>query len=108
MSDKRFPVASPLECILMRPIDEAGLLDRFKEESKRATRFHVVLELSAAMAVSLVGHLQLAMRHPANTGPTVDSMKELIAGIREQFKEAGLNTTVEVIDLCFDRSMDRK
>lgn len=46
----------------------------------------VIFDLDPTLAVGLIGHLQLAFRHPANTGPT------------RQLLEKYLRETIEKID----------
>jgi len=48
--------------------EELGQLD---------TRGGIILELSASVAVVLIGQLQLVLRHPANRGPSAEIVRDI-------------------------------
>lgn len=65
----------------------------------------VQLELSPLQAFTLIGHLQLALRHPGNVGPSAD-MAEAIARMMQDaltWQDATVGAAVEAgWNPCFD------
>lgn len=45
---------------------------------RRAAAGPVTLEIDVGAAVGLIGQLQLALRHPANTGPTAKEAERFV------------------------------
>lgn len=43
----------------------------------------LTIELTILQAISIIGNLQLALRHPANNGPSADIAKKFIERLRE-------------------------
>ena len=64
----------------------------FREAIQTAGPLRV--ELSALEAVSIVGQLQLALRHPANRGETTKIARRFIEQIRRQVPE-GLQRNID-------------
>ena len=64
----------------------------------------VLLDLDSALC--LVGNLQLALRHPGNTGLSAKTARETIDGIIERAREAGYSAHAELMKLGDDPAHD--
>ena len=55
------------------------------------------VELHIYQAIAIIGNLQLALRHPSNTGPTAAITRKFIAGLQERISKesAELNLIIE-------------
>jgi len=73
------------------------LLQRIDQEARIGFILSVHMDLHVLMCV--VGALQLALRHPANTGPSSKVVRELIAGIIERVEQEGYLATAEMLRL---------
>jgi hypothetical protein len=51
-------------------LDKDFLLNRALEEMRQSGNRTIEFKVSLQIAISLIGQIQLALRHPANTGPT--------------------------------------
>lgn len=65
----------------MSPERENRLLDAVAQEMDGAGDFYIPLSLNLSAAMSLVGSLQLSLRHPENVGPSANVAREVIEGI---------------------------
>jgi hypothetical protein len=66
--------------------------------------FQVHLEFTAALA--LIGNLQLALRHPANTGPSSEVARTFIDGLIDRIRDAGFPANAEMLRLGDDPGYD--
>ena len=75
-----------------------NLLRRCKEESIRCgnRQFTIPLELDLTAALSIIGNLQLALRHPANCGPSASVARLTIDRLIDRIEEAGLPANAEL------------
>lgn len=60
---------------------------------------------SPALVFLLIGQLQLALRHPQNTGIGADAARMFIQGVRQQLAAPG-SPLDQIIDLGFDPDFD--
>lgn len=69
-----------------------------REEQLMTKRgFVLPIHLTPGAALSIVGCLQLALRHPENIGPVATVARAAIDGIRTMFAEFGYAAHVEII-----------
>lgn len=68
--------------------------------------FHIPLEIDVNTALILVAHIQLALRHPRNTGPSAGEARHIVEAIRSHFQKLNLPAHVELIDLGNDPAYD--
>jgi hypothetical protein len=87
------PVSAPANPKLYQ-----GYLQEIVDLTTGGFRFR--LDLDPAMAVALIGELQLALRHPGNPGNTAKLGREIIDALRRQFP-ASCTAIHEVILLGF-------
>jgi hypothetical protein len=85
------------ECLTRRVQDE---LERLGDG------FELPVHLDLTAALCLVGNLQLALRHPGNTGPSAQVARMIIDGVIARMKEAGYLAHAEVMRLGDDPSFD--
>lgn len=86
---------------------KASLLQRAREEAERlgsGLQFPVMLDLPAALAI--IGNLQLALRHPANTGPSARTARYFCQEIICRMREAGFVANAEIARLGGDPAYD--
>jgi hypothetical protein len=62
--------------------------------ARNSTCLH--LELTMLEAISLLGQLQLALRHPANAGPAAELIRKIAQAIQEFLSKCGPATA----ELC--------
>jgi hypothetical protein len=72
----------------------------------RSQSMTIPVFLEPAAAMSLVGALQLACRHPHFSGPTRALMVEIIDKIQQTFVEANASALVELIQRGWDPEHD--
>lgn len=75
------------------------LIDFAVEEAKAGKNFILPIHLDLHSLMCVVGALQLALRHPANTGPSSKVVRELIDGIIERVEHAGYVVTAQILRL---------
>jgi hypothetical protein len=75
------------------------LIDFAVEEMKAGKNFILPVHLDLHSLTCVVGSLQLALRHPANTGPSSKVVRELIDGIIERVEHAGYVVTAQILRL---------
>jgi len=68
--------------------------------------FTIPVHLDIPSALSLIGNLQLALRHPANGGPSASIAREFIDGLLERMIAARLYRTAELARLGDDPAYD--
>ena len=63
-------------------MDDAYLFRQFSRDfAGLANRRPIVLRLTALQAWALLSQLQLALRHPANIGPTAETARRIAEGL---------------------------
>ena len=85
---------------------ERCLIQRGKDEAEAHRDYKVQFELDLNACLCLCGNLQLAQRHPMNTGPSSDVARQLIRDIREGLRDCGLTAHAEIIAMGDDRAND--
>jgi hypothetical protein len=75
----------------MRGIDERKreILERATAEMHAARGYALPVHMDLATALAVVGALQLALRHPANTGPSSEAVRGVIAAVIQRIEEDG-------------------
>lgn len=85
--------------------DNLDLLSRFNAELHALEeRGPVTLEMHATTAWILLSHLQLALRHPANTGPLAMLGRDLARSLRDRLAPSG--ALREVFDRGWNPAFD--
>lgn len=82
------------------------LMRRMQEEYDRTPPFSLPVTLDLHSALSLVGNLQLALRHPQNNGAAAAVARRIIDGIIERFEQAGLAAHAEAARLGDNAAYD--
>lgn len=87
--------------------EQECLVQRIREERERlGDEFQLPVLLDLDSALCLVGNLQLALRHPENTGPSAAVARRAIDGIIERAREAGYSAHAELMKLGDDPRHD--
>src|ERR1051325_625914 len=68
---------------------------QMRQEASMAKGVRIPLFLDVDAALVVIAQLQLALRHPANTGASADVARELIDGIIERLEDSGLHGFAE-------------
>ena len=69
------------------------------EEVVTFREFVLPIYLELQPLLCMVGNLQLALRHPANTGPSARIVRKIVDQIIERVPEEGLIATAELLRL---------
>jgi hypothetical protein len=69
-------------------------------------QFTIPVHLDIPSALSLIGNLQLALRHPANEGPSATIARKFIDGLIDRMITAGLYRVAELAKLGDDPAYD--
>lgn len=70
-------------------MDEKQLFEQFTEEFKLLEGVPFVLDTTAMHAWAIMSHLQLALRHPKNNGPTAEIARQVANQIIETLAPPG-------------------
>jgi hypothetical protein len=90
----------------MTPAEEAELLKAVITEAMANRDTIMPVQLDSTCATSICSCLQLALRHPANTGQTADIARQFIEGIRYKFMELGMPAHAKLIEAGMDPADD--
>jgi hypothetical protein len=71
-----------------------------------AQNFKLPVTFDLATALAIIGNLQLALRHPANIGPSGRVARETIDGMIRTMRECGLTAHAELARLGDDPAYD--
>lgn len=84
------------------------LLKSYNEEENQAEqrKFILPLHLDLTALACMVGNLQLALRHPANNGPSSKVVRKIIEEITQRVQDEGFPTHAEVMRLGADPAYD--
>jgi hypothetical protein len=82
------------------------LLGAVAREQVEGRGFILPLHLDLASLLSLVGNLQLALRHPANKGPSALIARELVDSIQKRLIDAGYFAHAEVVEIGNNPAFD--
>ena len=84
-----------------------ALLKRVEDEISAANPdFILPVHLDVLSALSIIGTLQLALRHPANTGAAAAVARSTIDGLIAMLTEYGFTATAELARLGDNRDYD--
>jgi len=86
--------------------EKEALILRVAEEQHHDSDFQLLLYLDLTIALSLIGSLQLALRHPLNTGPSAQITREFIDGIIGRMQGSGYPAHAELARLGYDPTHD--
>jgi hypothetical protein len=89
-------------------IEKQKLLLRIAQEARIGKDFILPVHLDLHSLMCLVGALQLALRHPANTGPSSKVVRELIDAIIARVGNEGCVATAEMLRLGDHPEYDEK
>lgn len=70
------------------------------------SRFKLPLQFDLPGALAIIGNLQLALRHPANTGPSAQIARDAIDAMIRSMRECGLTAHAELARLGDDPLYD--
>ncbi len=89
------PSRSPLEAA------HEHLMRRCAVEMRNAeaTNFRLLVDLDLHTLISIVGLMQLALRHPGATGPSAEIARRAIDGMIAKLRECGLMAHAELARL---------
>lgn len=92
----------------IRNVDERKehLMERVRAEYDQAAGWSLPLELDLHSALCLVGNLQLALRHPGNTGPSAGVARRIVDGIISRFESTGYPAHAELARLGDNSAYD--
>jgi hypothetical protein len=85
---------------------KARLVHRALEEQERAGDWKIQFELDLTSLMSLCGNLQLALRHPLNSGPGAQIARRLIDDVRAGLLRCGFTAHAELIGLGDNPALD--
>ena|SRR5258707_4004084 len=86
---------------------QEDLTRRVRDELERlGGGFELPVHLDLTAALCLIGNLQLALRHPAHTGPSAQVARMIIDGVIARLGEAGYLAHAEVARLGDDPAYD--
>jgi hypothetical protein len=85
---------------------QATLIRRL--EAERPADYVLPLHLNMLMLLTLVANLQLALRHPGNTGPSAEAARGIIDGIIDRVRDDGYPAHAELMELGNDPAYDTK
>lgn len=77
-------------------LDAKLFAQRMAEERQRIGAIKIPIELDATSTVQLISQLQLALRHPDNTGPGSDLAKVLLRSLTRVLSEMGYEAHAEL------------
>jgi hypothetical protein len=87
---------------------EEYLFRRMTGELQHAIQPVIQVDMEPKEAISIVGCLQLSLRHPGNTGPSAVYARRMIAGIIQRLIDFGFPGCAEVARLGNDPAWDAK
>lgn len=90
----------------MSPERYAEVESRFTAEVQRNRDYLLPIHMGLTEVVSMVGMLQLALRHPANTSTTARIVRQILDDIIERVERDGLTAVAEVMRLGDNPELD--
>lgn len=99
-SDQKPEPAEPA----MTAEEHEDLIAAYQQELKANLYRRIPIDLSVPTVIALTGQLQLALRHPLNTGPTTALARAFIQQLKNDL--TGMPTVQKVIDMGFDARFD--
>jgi hypothetical protein len=90
------------------PLDVAkeSLFRRMQQENILQPDFQTILDLDLTSVLALVVNLQIALRHPSNTGASAKIMRELLRKLIEGMRDRGFVAHAEACELGSDPAWD--
>lgn len=86
--------------------DQRALVNCAMAEQKRRPDFVLPIEIDVGMVMALIGNIQLALRHPANTGASATSAKAIVAMFIQRLKEENFTCTAAIAELGDNPELD--
>ena len=86
--------------------EKLQLAERVRQEYDRALPWSLPIELDLHSALCLVANLQLALRHPGNTGPSAGVARRVVDGIIARFESTGYPAHAELARLGDNSAYD--
>lgn len=95
----------------MPGVSDGGRMEDFDQNVMQAlrelsTQPPLTVEISPLLAFLVLSNLQLALRHPANTGKSNDEVRKFFIGLRAKVAPTG-GVLDRVIQMGFDETFDR-
>ncbi len=89
---------------------DAELIRAASEESMsaRGRDYLQPVYMDLVTCAAIVGHLQLALRHPGNRGPASEIARRMVSGIIERVAEAGFPANAEIMRRGSDPAHDQE
>ena len=75
-------------------------------EQKEREQYFLHLQLDTVTVLALTANLQLALRHPANNGPSAQTAARIIGQIIERLKDDGMIHNARLLELGQDPDND--
>jgi len=82
------------------------LYERMVAEARANRGYALGLELPLNALLAVAGHLQLALRHPGNQGPSREIAESILRNIVQHLRDTGMPATAEAIELGEDPAYD--
>ena len=79
--------------------EKLELIERAGEEARALPDFVLPVHFDLTAALAIIGNLQLALRHPANIGPSSQLLRRVIDGMIERIEKSGLPANAEIARL---------
>ena len=86
----------------LSPGGEERLLGEAVAEQRRAGDWQAHFSLDLSSILQLCANLQLALRHPGNTGPAADTARTMVDRLRAELLARGFTAHAEIIALGDD------
>lgn len=87
-------------------IQKERLFRDCKQEAKRLGSINFPIELDLDAALSIIGNLQLALRHPNNTGTPAQVAQRFVSGLIDRIRAAGYIHNATLAELGGSREYD--
>ena len=90
----------------MTASEQQALFDAAKTEVAIMGDVTIRIDFDVGSLIGLIGQLQLALRHPGNTGPTGNLTRGLVAKLIEHIRRKGFPRCAEIAELGNDPQYD--
>jgi hypothetical protein len=98
--------APPPECTPELEGKKNELMNRAQNEWESAKTFSLPVHMDLFTLSCVVGNLHLALRHPANIGPSAEHVRYVVDRIIEALEHEGYPATAQIMRLGDDRNYD--
>lgn len=86
--------------------DKESLMVDVEQEARGHLDYIVPVHLDLVSLLTLVGHVQLALRHPANTGPSNRLARQVLDQIIHRLRADGLVAHAHLAELGYNPEFD--